>query len=75
VENEDERRQAAWLELTHDNLGRDPERATLAATAAHETIKGGKGIALAYDAARLAYGPIRPSSDGTQVLDRPATLR
>jgi hypothetical protein len=75
VENEDERRQAAWLDWTHENLGRDPERAGVAATAAHEAIQGGKGIALAYEAARLAYGPIRPSADETQVLDRPATLR
>jgi hypothetical protein len=75
VEGEEERRQAAWLDWTHDNLGRDPERAEVAATAAHEAIKSGKGIALAYDAARLAYGPIRSSPDETQVLDRPATLR
>jgi hypothetical protein len=75
VENDDERRQAAWLEWTHDNLGRDPERAGVAATAAHEAIKSGRGITLAYEAARVAYGPIRSSADETQVLDRPATLK
>ncbi len=72
---DEEQLHAAWLDWTHTNLGRDPERAEAAATAARNAIKAGKGINAAYEAARLAWGPTQSGADQTLVLERPATLR
>jgi hypothetical protein len=69
-----EKLQQAWLEWTRTNLGQDPARVEVAATAAREAIGAGKGINAAYEAARLAYGPVRSAADETVVADRASTL-
>src|SRR5260370_41874868 len=72
---DEEHLHAAWLDWTHTNLGRDPERAEAAATAARDAIKAGKGINAAYEAARRSWGPTHAGALQTLVLEGPATLR
>ncbi len=70
---EQERLQAAWLEWTHSNLGRNPVRAEAAVTAAREAMDGGgRGITAAYEAARSAWGSVQAADGDASAV--PATF-